>query len=245
MGRNVEGNGTQRNRTRAVYIGHDSRQPLAYNVMRYSIERHASRPISVNGLHLHQLPISRVGATEFTYSRFLVPWLMDFQGYGLFCDEDMVVEGDVWELFSYCTKRLDPDWDVALVKHEQQYEWPSVMVFNNERLKHLTPEYIDDKNNRLFDFAWAQNVAEIPAEWNHLCGMQDPKPAKLYHFSQGIPYWKETRGLVEDPHWFDAFEAMVKSEEWIAFHKDTIHFKPVMRRYLKNYGLSLGKDEQH
>jgi hypothetical protein len=210
--------------------------------MRYSVESHASRPISVNGLHLHQLPISRVGATEFTYSRFLVPWLMGFEGLGLFCDEDQVMEGDVHELFTYCAKRLDEPWDVAVVRNEQhRYEWSSVMVFNNKNLTNLTPEFVEDKNNRMFDFAWAKNVADLPKEWNHLCGLEPEKEAKLYHFSQGIPYWKETRGLPEDPHWFRAFESVVKSEEWIAFHKDTIHFKPVMRRFLSGYGLNIGQ----
>ena len=211
--------------------------------MRYSIESRASRPVSVNGLFLDQLPISRVGATDFTYTRFLVPWLMDYQGVGIFCDEDMCVTGDIHELFMYCAKRLDEPWDVAVVKHpNHRYEWPSVMAFNNANLKHLTPEYVEDKTNRMFDFAWAKQVANLPSEWNHLCGM-DPATdaAKLYHFSQGIPFWKETRGLPEDHHWFEAFETMTKSQDWIDFHKDTIHFKPVLRRYLKQYGLNLGQ----
>ena len=210
--------------------------------MRYSVESRASRPISVNGLFLHQLPISRQGATEFTYSRFLVPWLMDYEGLGLFCDEDMVVTGDVHELFRYCVKRLDEPWDVAFVHHEHLYERPSVMVFNNQNLQHLTPEFVEDKSNRMFDFAWAKNAGDLPREWNHLCGIDSPREdAKLYHFTQGIPYWKETRGLPEDHFWFEAFEGMVKSHEWIDFHKDTIHFKPVMRRYLKGYGLNIGQ----
>jgi hypothetical protein len=238
---NLESNGARRNRTRSVYIGIDSRQPLAYTVMRYSVESNASRPISVNGLFLHQLPISRVGATEFSYSRFLVPWLMDFEGFGLFCDEDQVMTGDVWELFSYCSK-LDDPWDVAVMKNQPEYEWPSVMVFNNQNLKHMTPEYIEDKSNRFFDFAWAKHVAELPPEWNHFCGGARPKDAKLYHFSQGIPYWPETRGLDEDPVWFEAFENTMKAGKWIDFHKDTIHFMPVMERYLSsNYGLKLGR----
>jgi hypothetical protein len=188
--------------------------------MRYSIESRASRPISVNGLFLHQLPISRQGATEFTFSRFLVPWLCDYEGLGAFFDEDMVMTGDVHELFSYCTKRLDEPWDVAVVTNPAHlYERPSAMVFNNKNLTHLTPEFVEDKSNRMFDFAWAQNIASLPHEWNHLCGIDNAREdAKLYHFTQGIPYWKETRGLSEDHFWFEAFEGMVKSEEWINFH---------------------------
>lgn len=239
-----ETNGTHRSRQCAVFIGHDHRQPLAYNVMRYSIESRASKPIQVSGLFLNQMPISRVGATEFTYTRFLVPWLMEYQGIGLFCDEDMVVNGDVWELFSHCSKRLPEDWDVAVMQDQPRYEWTSVMAFNCARLKHLTPDFIEDNQNRMFDLAWAKNVAELPAEWNHFCGEAKGKAAKLYHFSQGIPYWRETRGLEEDPVWFAAFDEMVKSGDWIEFHKDTIHFQPVMQRYLSQYGLKFGQKPQ-
>ena len=45
---------------RTVFIGHDPRQPLSYNVMKYSVERHASRPISTVGLILDQLPMMYV-----------------------------------------------------------------------------------------------------------------------------------------------------------------------------------------
>ena len=228
-------------RKRSVYIGHDPRQPLAYNVMRYSVESHASAPVAVSGLFLHQLPISRVGATEFTYSRFLVPWLMDFKGIGLFFDEDQVMEGDVWELFAYCSKL--GDWDIAVMQDQPRFEWSSAIAFNCAKLTHVTPEFIEDPANGMFDLEWAKKIESLPKEWNHGCGMTEPKAAKLYHWSQGIPYWKETRGLEEDPIWFQAFESMVKSGEWMDFHHNTIHFQPVMRRFLRRYGLNLGEGD--
>src|SRR5512139_3916563 len=108
-----------------VWIGHDPRQPLSYNVMRYSVERHASKPISVNGLMLKQLPMKRQGATEFSFSRFLVPHLSEFVGYSMFADEDMVVRGDVHELFEHISQ--DEQHDVWVVKDQERFEWPSVM----------------------------------------------------------------------------------------------------------------------
>lgn len=63
-----------------VFIGYDPRQPLAYNVMQHSIARHSSVPVAITPLILDQLPITRRGLTEFTYSRFLVPALCDFKG---------------------------------------------------------------------------------------------------------------------------------------------------------------------
>lgn len=245
MGGNLDINGQKRNSSRAVYIGHDHRQPLAYNVMRYSVESRASKPISVNGLFLNQLPITREGATEFTFSRFLVPYLMSYEpgSMGIFADEDMVVSGDIWELFAFCSK-LQGDWDVAVVKEDlQRYEWPSLMVFNNANCTTLTPDFVDSELNKLFDFAWTseERIAELPPEWNHCVGYQKPKKAKLYHWTQGIPFWPECRGLEEDEHWYDAFDEMKHSVDWIELHAGTKHFSQVMSRMLSRYGIAIEK----
>ena len=227
-------------RRREVWIGHDHRQPLSYNVMRYSVESNASKPVPVNGLFINQLPMSRQGATEFTFSRFLVPYLMDYEGIGIFCDEDQAVTGDIWELFAYASKLKD--WDVAVMKDQERFEWPSVMIFNNANCTTLTPEFVDDEENTLFDFAWTkeERIESFPEIWNHCCGMKPPREdAKLYHWTQGIPYWTECRGLREDEIWFQAYQTMLKSVEWIELHHDTWHFKPVMARFLANYGLKI------
>ena len=74
-----------------VFIGYDPRQPVAYNVLQHSIVRHASEPVAITPLILKQLPIERRGLTEFTFSRFLVPYLCGFKGMAVFLDADMVV----------------------------------------------------------------------------------------------------------------------------------------------------------
>ena len=71
-----------------VFIGYDPRQPIAYNVAQYSVVKNASQPVSVTPLILSQLPITRRGLTEFTFSRFLVPWLTGFKGKSMFMDQD-------------------------------------------------------------------------------------------------------------------------------------------------------------
>ena len=78
-----------------IFIGLDPRQPVAYHVLCHSILRRASQPVSITPLMLHSLPIERTGLTEFTFTRFLVPWLCDYRGVGIFMDSDMLVLGDV------------------------------------------------------------------------------------------------------------------------------------------------------
>jgi len=224
---------------RQVWIGHDHRQPLSTNVMRYSIERHASKPILIGSLIIDQMPISREGATQFTFSRWLVPWLMDYEGIGIFADEDMVVRGDIHELFDFCEK-IEGPWDVAVMKDQAMFEWPSVMVFNNKSCKKLTPEFVQDDANPMFGFGWTDKVVSFPSEWNHCVGMTKPDmDAKLYHWTQGIPYWTECRGLPEDPYWFEEYEKTIHSVEWVELHRHTKHFMPVMTRFLANYGIKV------
>jgi hypothetical protein len=148
-------------------------------------------------------------------------------------DEDQVVTGDVFEL-----PELLNGADVAVMQEQPRYEWASFMVFDNAKLKHLTPEYIEDPKNTLFDMTWARNVGKLPEEWNHCVSYAEPRTdAKMYHFTAGIPYWPECRGYPEDKFWFEEYEAMVESVEWIDLHQNTRHFGPVMNRYLKKYGI--------
>lgn len=220
-----------------VFIGHDYRQPLSYNVMRYSVERHGASNVVVKGLFLDKLPIKRVGATDFTYSRFLVPWLCGFEGFAIFCDEDQVVVDDVSKLLELCKSQGSA---VCVNQSQPRFEWPSVMVFDCSKCTNLTPAYIESPTNRLFDFAWAESVGSFPSEWNHAVGISEPRQdAKLYHYTQGIPYWPECQGLQEDKFWFQEYEHMVKSVQWIELHGKTVHFGAVIKRMLSRYGVKL------
>lgn len=193
--------------TLRVFIGRDPRQPIAYNVLADSLVRHASRPVAITALSLKTLPIKRRGLTEFTFSRFLVPYLCGYEGKALFLDADMVVTADIAELFA-----TEMGHHQVLVNKEQaRFEWPSAMLFDCSACMMLTPEYIDNPRNQLFDFAWAENgaIGSFDPAWNHLCGYCQPRlDAKLYHFTRGVPVWRETRGLPEDAVFHDAFKHM-------------------------------------
>lgn len=81
-----------------MFIGYDPRQPLAFQVLAHSIWAHARQPVSITRLALKQLPMTRHGLTEFTYSRFLVPYLCDYEGYAIFVDSDFLCRADVADL---------------------------------------------------------------------------------------------------------------------------------------------------
>src|SRR5688572_16713847 len=133
-----------------VFCGYDPRQPVAFSVLINSIWRRASQPVLVQQLNLSQLPITRRGLTEFTYSRFLAPYLSDYQGISIFCDADMLCLCDIYELLQY----VDGQHDVYVSKNKKSYEWASMMIFDNERCKVLTPSFVEDEKNGLLDLAW-------------------------------------------------------------------------------------------
>jgi len=167
------------------------------------------------------LPITRRGLTEFTFSRFLVPYLCGFQGTALFLDADMVVTRDIAELFALA----DGESSVQVNRDQARFEWPSAMLFNCEHCPMLTPEYVDDRKNQLFDFAWAaKGIGEFPAEWNHCVGYAAPRlDANLYHFTKGVPVWRETRGNPEDNIFYDAMKRMLHTVSHAELMGNSVH----------------------
>jgi hypothetical protein len=205
-----------------VFIGRDPRQPIAANVLADSIVRHASVPVSITFLSLKTLPITRRGLTEFTFSRFLVPYLCDFKGTALFLDADMVVTADIAELFAQANG-VD---SVQVNRNQARFEWPSAMLFNCEHCETLTPEYIENPANQLFDFAWAKSIGEFSTEWNKCVGYAQPGlDARLYHFTKGIPVWRETRGNAEDAVFHDAYKHMLHTVSHDELMGNSVHVR--------------------
>lgn len=213
-----------------VFCGYDPRQPLAFTVLAHSIWRRSSKPVDIQQLNLSQLPITRRGLTEFTYSRFLVPYLSDYQGISIFCDADMLCLCDIYELLQY----VNGQHDVYVSKNKLRYEWASMMVFDNERCKVLTPEYIEDPANGLLDLNWAKSVGEVSGVYNQLVGYDEPNPqAKLIHFTQGIPCFPETKGTEFSAEWEAERRHANSTVPWKDIMGNSVHAKPVMERLQK------------
>lgn len=204
-----------------VFIGVDPRQPVGLSVLQHSIVWRSSRPVVIQPLILGQLPIRRRGLTEFTFSRFLVPWLCDFKGSAIFMDADILVRGDIAELID-CAQPLA--YSVQVMQEQPRFEWPSVMLFNNISCTTLTPEYIDDTKNNLFDLAWAKSVGPLPKEWNHCVGYAEGVEPKLLHYTQGLPVWPETRGnFPEDQLWLDEHRRANGTVSWRELMGTSVH----------------------
>lgn len=211
-----------------VFIGHDPRQPVAYQVAAASISKNSSRPVSITPLILEQLPIKRRGLTSFTFSRFLVPYLCGYEGHALFVDADVLCLGDIAEL----------PWDddsasVYVVEHasvqkqgktvDVRFERPSVMLFNNAECTRLTPEYVETAN--VFQFNWAGHVGQLHKAWNYLVGYDTGGGAKLAHFTMGIPIFEETCNDEYAAEWLEMAKWCGESCSWQEIMGNSVHAK--------------------
>lgn len=212
-----------------VFIGFDPRQPVAYQVLSHSILIRSSVPVSITPLVLSTLPIKRRGLTEFTYSRYMVPWLCDYEGSALFLDADMLCLWDVADLFSMNDEFKTTDSSsVMVVKNKIRFEWPSLMLFNNSKCKKLTPEYIDDVSSKPQSFDWADKVGDIPPEWNHLVGYDVANQnAKIVHFTAGIPCFPETKDCEFSAEWNKEAYVSVSTVTWQELLGNSVHVEKV------------------
>lgn len=218
-----------------IFIGYDPSEAVAFHVLSHSLMRHASRPISITPINKRNIPEftrgKEDGSTEFSFSRFLTPYLAGYQGYAIFMDCDMLVRSDIYEVMSY----VDPWNDVSVVKHDYkpksktkflgniQYgypmkNWSSFMVFNcnNWPVKLLTVDRVNTSTGKyLHRFEWTSTnrIGELPAEWNHLVGEYEAElPPKIVHFTLGTPCFKGCKEQDYAQEWFAEREMMLHAD---------------------------------
>ena len=211
-----------------VYIGYDSREPVAYHVLAHSILRHASVPVSITPVKREQLKglyrrqRGPTESTEFSLTRFLVPALSGFRGWSLFMDCDMLCRVDIAALAGEID--LQAEKAVLVCKHDYQpnpgnkflnqvqtvyprKNWSSLMLFNNERCKALSAGYVNTATGLdLHRFVWTRDelIGDLPLEWNWLVEEYQPRPnARIVHFTRGGP-------------WFDEYKNCDYADEWRA-----------------------------
>jgi len=215
-----------------IFIGFDSRETIAYHVLTHSILARSSAPVSFTPLSLSHLkewmtrPRHPLQSTDFSFSRFLVPYLCDYQGWALFMDCDMLVLDDITQLWSLRDER----YAIQVVKHHHvpqetvkflgapqtpydKKNWSSVILFNNRRCTRLTPEYVNTASGlELHQFKWLENddlIGEIPHRWNHLVGYDPPDSAvSLVHYTIGGPYFEQWQTCEYAQEWFTEREQM-------------------------------------
>ena len=217
----------------SIYIGYDPRESVAFYTLAHSIFRRASVPVSIVPLMQSQLKglytreRGPTESTEFSLTRFLVPSLAGFQGWSIFMDCDMLCRADIAELERQIA--LQADKAVLVCKHDYtpkterkflnqvqskyaRKNWSSLMIFNNQRCRALTSEYVNAASGlALHRFEWIDEsaIGELPLEWNWLVGEYNYNPAaKIVHYTIGGPYFDDYRNCDYAEEWFAELESM-------------------------------------
>jgi lipopolysaccharide biosynthesis glycosyltransferase len=224
-----------------IYIGWDRREPIAYEVAKFSLERRASIPVSVEPIKLDDLRSRKLywrdkdplSSTEFTYSRFLTPALADFSGWALFFDCDFLWLGDIAGLVEY----MNTPKAVYCVQHDYQPKeatkmdgavqttyprknWSSLMLFNCDHpsVRRLTPEAVNTQTGAyLHRMQWVDDadIGALPTEWNWLEGWNE-KPAhgtpRAVHFTRGGPWFENWQNVDYGDLWLAERDAFLAAQ---------------------------------
>jgi hypothetical protein len=220
-----------------IFIGWDRREPVAYDVAKFSLERRASVPVAVSAIKLDELRTrglySRdqdpLASTEFTYSRFLTPALAGYEGWALFCDCDFLWLGDVAGLLEYtkapkavyCVQhdyrpKETVKMDGAIQTVYPRKNWSSLMLFNcaHPAVRKLTPDLVNRESGAyLHRMQWVadSDIGALPVEWNWLEGWNE-KPTqgtpKVVHFTRGGPWFENWKNVDYGELWLAEQAAM-------------------------------------
>ena len=213
-----------------IFIGYDSKEKVAYNVLSHSIIQNSTKPVAITPIALNHLKDDFVrernalSSTEFSFSRFMIPHLMNYQGWALFMDCDMLMFEDIAELW----RMRDDSKAIQVCKHDYipkektkflgqvqtaypKKNWSSFMLMNCKKCSTLTPDYVNRASGlELHQFKWLESedlIGDLPLEWNWLVGEYEHKDeVKNVHYTKGGPWFEEYARCDYSQDWFRNLE---------------------------------------
>jgi hypothetical protein len=184
-----------------LFVGFDPREAAAYHVFCQSVLKRTTVPVRFIPLHepMLQFDGQQDGSNAF---------LMDYQGWALFCDGDMVAERDLVDLWAL----RDDRYAVQVVKHDYKpatktkyvgsplecpnaayprKNWSSVMLWNcshpsNQALTWSVVANAGGKYLHRFEWLEDREIGELPDHWNRLVG-EEVGSGSLLHYTLGVP----------------------------------------------------------
>lgn len=203
-----------------IFFGHDERVGAGTTVFVQSAIKHACEPLSFSPITRKSVEGIQEGSNAFTFRRFLVPYIMQWEGLALFVDgSDMLCRADISEVFklwdyrsavqvvkraTYDTQHNRKYVGTAMEAYNDDYprkQWASVMLINCAHFawRQITPKYVASaKPLHLLQFGFLEDglIGDLPVEWNWLADEDGENPdAKLCHWTAGVPgmhYYKDS-----------------------------------------------------
>ncbi|CAH1422574.1 unnamed protein product [Lactuca virosa] len=244
-GDSVSSNGYSKKPCR-IYVGYDPKEDVAYEVCRYSILKRSSIPVEIIPIKQSELrekkyfwrERGKLESTEFSFTRFLTPFLAGYEGWAMFVDCDFLYLGDIKDLFDL----VDEKYAVMCVQHDYtpkettkmdgavqtlypRKNWSSMVLYNcgHPKNKVLTPEIVNKESGAfLHRFQWLEDdeIGSVPFVWNFLVGhnrveKDDPNTyPKAIHYTLGGPWFEAWKDCEFGDLWLSELEECekVKSE---------------------------------
>jgi lipopolysaccharide biosynthesis glycosyltransferase len=213
-----------------IFVGWDSREDIAYQVCKRSIENHTSIPVEIRPIKQFELrgqgvytrQRDQLSSTEFSFTRFLTPYLAGYTGWAVFVDCDFLFRGDIAGLLDYadgakaCFVVKHDYWPLETVKMDNQPQhryprknWSSFMFINcaHPQVKILTPNVVNAQTGMyLHRFEWLEDrvMGSLPSAWNYLEGWHTkddcPNPLAV-HFTRGGPWFADYKNVEYANEW--------------------------------------------
>jgi lipopolysaccharide biosynthesis glycosyltransferase len=155
---------------------------------------------------------------------------MNYKGWALFMDCDMLMKTDISKLWAL----RDDRYAVQVCKHDYvpkektkflgqvqtiypKKNWSSFMLMNCRKCTALTPDYVNTTTgSQLHQFKWLDDeklIGDLPLEWNWLVGEYEHKEdVNNVHYTKGGPYFKDYEDCDYASDWFNEYTGMVKIE---------------------------------
>lgn len=205
--------------SRRIFVGYDTREVAAYNACINSLKSNSSVNCNIIPLKLNTLTelgiynrdVDPLSSTEFSFTRFLVPYLCNYSGWAIFCDCDFIFLEDIEKLYQL----KDENYAVMCVQHNYtpsslvkmdgktqhlypRKNWSSLILWNcaHPSNKQVTPELINKQTGQfLHRFTWLKDeeIGSLSQEWNWLVGWyKEPSDGmpKALHFTEGGPWFE-------------------------------------------------------
>jgi lipopolysaccharide biosynthesis glycosyltransferase len=235
-----------------IFVGWDSREDIAYQVCKHSILKRTDADIEIEPLKQEELTakglytrrLDPLSSTEFTFTRFLVPYLMGYNGWAMFVDCDFLFVDDVVKLFRHAQER--ENCALLVVQHDykpssttkmdnqvqHQYprkNWSSLIMYNcgHPEMRKLTPDVVNSSTGAfLHRFSWLNDkfIGTIPHQWNWLVNWyKEPhhgKPSAI-HYTEGGPWFPNYISCEYGGNWIE------EKHEYLSTVKHPIVLNPL------------------
>ena len=219
-----------------IYVGADRSQLLAVRVLEHSIKRHTQLPVEVDAMV--DLPIripedpSNWQRTGFSFSRFCIPQLADYQGRALYLDADMLVFEDIDGLWNIpfdgakvIIQEEIADAQQATTRKEgapkKRVKQCAVMLLDCDRLTWKVDDIIASFDRKeynyeqlMFDLCLLEESEiryAVPFRWNSLEYYQPGETALIHYTDMTTQPWVSVRNPYGDL-WLDEVRLMLAAQ---------------------------------